>query len=405
MCTRRLASLALALVCLLTLTLGVAHGQVAPPAPAAEPGRDAVNGPMAPSASYAPDMPPMPIRPLMTYQGRLTENGAPVTGVRDMTFRLCAVNTPGPTCGTVWTEGPKSITVTNGQFTTMLGDTVSLPVSSFPYGVTLEVQVGSQILPRQTLGGAPYAMSLAPGSGIYGMLSEPTPLLNIYNYSGRALNASGLGIAVHADSVTGRAIDATSSSEGWENATLYVRNSNSNGGTAANIAGQGLPPALILRNSYPGGGNSGAALYAETNGGPVIVGVNSGGAGVVFSVQGSGDIHQAQTADGAVKAAVFAYCAGSSAEIIRSFGWMGTNIAIGSGGSPGVCTFDFGFKISDRFFTASPVGQDPNRRELRLGIHARSQPAMQGDKPGRRGVRWPYHGRDLLRRPCDEQAA
>ena len=59
MCSRRLASLALALVCLLTLTLGVAHGQATPPAPAAEPGRGAVNGPMAPSASYAPDMPPI----------------------------------------------------------------------------------------------------------------------------------------------------------------------------------------------------------------------------------------------------------------------------------------------------------------------------------------------------------
>ena len=242
MCSRSLASLTLALVCLLTLTPGVAHGQATPPAPTAEPGRGAANGPVAPSASDAPDMPPMPIRPLMTYQGRLMEYGAPVTGVREMTFRLCAANTPGPTCGTVWTEGPKSITVTNGLFTTMLGDTVSLPVGSFPYGVTLEVQVGSQILPRQTLGGAPYAMSLAPGSGIYGMLSEPTPLLNLYNYSGRALNAVGFGTAVYANSMSSRAIDATSSSEGWENATLYVRNTSSNGGTAANIAGQGLPP-------------------------------------------------------------------------------------------------------------------------------------------------------------------
>ena len=63
MCTRRLASLALALVCLLTLTLGVAHGQATPPAPAAEPGRGAANGPAAPSASYAPDMPPCPFAP------------------------------------------------------------------------------------------------------------------------------------------------------------------------------------------------------------------------------------------------------------------------------------------------------------------------------------------------------
>ena len=161
MCSRRLASLALALVCLLTLTLGVAHGQATPPAPAAEPGRGAVNGPMAPSASYAPDMPPSPIRPLMTYQGRLTEYGAPVTGVREMTFRLCAAQSE-TTCATIWSEGPKPVTVTNGLFTTMLGDTVSLPMNSFAYRPMLEVQVGSQVLPRQVLSGAPYAMT--PGA-------------------------------------------------------------------------------------------------------------------------------------------------------------------------------------------------------------------------------------------------
>ena len=103
------------------------------------------------------------------------------------------------------------------------------------------------------------------------MVSEPDYLLNLYNFSGRALNAAGFGTAVYANSQSSRAIDATSSSEGWENATLYVRNTNSNAsGAAANIAGQGLPPALILQNSYPGNDISGAALYAETNGGPVI---------------------------------------------------------------------------------------------------------------------------------------
>ena len=160
--------------------------------------------------------------------------------------------------------------MTNGLFTTMLGDTVSLPMNSFAYQPMLEVQVGSQVLPRQVLSGAPYAMTLAPRASVFGMVSEPDYLLNLYNFSGRALSAAGFGTAVYANSMISRAIDATSSSEGWENATLYVRNSNSNGGTAANIAGQGLPPALILQNSYPGNDISGAALYAETNGGPVI---------------------------------------------------------------------------------------------------------------------------------------
>ena len=104
--------------------------------------------------------------------------------------------------------------------------------------------------------------------------------------------------------MSSRAIDATSSSEGWENATLYVRNSNSNGGTAANIAGQGLPradPAELLprRTTFPAQRST-----RKRTAGRSSVGVNSGGAGEVFSVQGNGDIHQAQTADGAVKAAV-----------------------------------------------------------------------------------------------------
>lgn len=339
--SRHLTSLALALICFFAVTLGVAHGE-----------------PVAPSASLGPDVPPSAIRPLVAYQGRLTENGAPVTGVRQMTFRLCRVEWPA-SCSAVWTEGPKSVTVTNGLFTTMLGDTVALTPGSFTYGVNLEVQVGSQVLPRQALGGAPYAMSLAPGSGIFGMVSEPTPLLNLYNYSGRGLNVSGLGTAVHADSVSGRALDATSSSEGWDNATLYVRNTNTNGGTAASIAGQGLPPALILQNTYPGNDASGAALYTSTNGGPAIRSVNASGTQEIFSVQGNGDILQAQSAGGAVKAAVFAYCAASGASIQRGFGPAGANITITSGGSPGLCTFDFGFKIYDRFFTATPVGQNP----------------------------------------------
>jgi hypothetical protein len=358
MCSRCLASLTLALVCLLTLTQGVAHGQARPPATATESSRGPAIGPAAPSASYAPEMPPSPIRPLITYQGRLTEYGAPVTGVRAMTFRLCAAQSE-TTCATIWSEGPKPVTVTNGLFTTMLGDTVSLPMNSFAYQPMLEVQVGSQVLPRQVLSGAPYAMTLAPRASVFGMVSEPDYLLNLYNFSGRALSAAGFGTAVYANSQSSRAIDATSSSEGWENATLYVRNSNTNGGTAANIAGQGLPPALILENSYPGNDASGAALYTSTNGGPAIRSVDARISQEIFSVQGNGDIHQAQSADGAVKAAVNAWCGGSYTTIKRSFGPAFTTITVSSDGSPGACGFNFGFKISDRFFTASAMSLLP----------------------------------------------
>ena len=45
-------------------------------------------------------------------------------------------------------------------------------------------------------------------------------------------------------------------------------------------------------------------------------------------MQGNGDIHQAQSADGAVKAAVNAWCGGSYTTIKRSFGPAFTTITV-----------------------------------------------------------------------------
>jgi hypothetical protein len=355
--SRSLASLALALVCLLVLTLGVARGQanLAPTTSEPAPTADAVP---TPAAAERPQMPPAGIYPLLSYQGRLYENGAPANGVRQMTFRVCRTE-PGTSCATVWSEGPKDITVTNGLFTTMLGESTPLTSGAFSYGATLEVQVGSQVLPRQPLGGAPYAMTVAPGAMVYGS-GISGYVFNLYNYSGGGLSAEGLSTAVYANSVAGHAIEATSGGGGRDAATLHVSNTESSysSGVAANIESTGLPPALIVHNAMSGNDLSGAAIYAHTNGGPAIRAVDEGES-ETFSVQGNGDIRQARGADGAVKAAVYAYCANSGATIGRAFSPPGTNLLINSGGIPGECTFDFGFKIDDRFFTATAESSSP----------------------------------------------
>jgi hypothetical protein len=356
--SQSVAGMALVLVCLLVLTLGVARGQANLASAIVDPALKVTTAPPSPTTDR-PNMPPAGIYPLLSYQGRLYENGAPVNGARQMTFRVCR-NEPGTSCYNVWSEGPKTITVTNGLFTTLLGDMTPLDGGAFSYGATLEVQVGSQVLPRQPLGGAPYAMTLAPGAMVYESGSSGYAL-HLYSYSGGGLSAAGMTTAVYANSVAGHAIDATSGSSGRDAATLHVSNteSSSSSGVAANIESTGLPPALIVHNSMSGNDLSGAALYARTNGGPAIRAVDEGESTETFSVQGNGDIRQARGADGAVKAAVYAYCANSGATIGRAFGPPGANFSISSGGTAGECTFDFGFKIDDRFFTATPEGSTP----------------------------------------------
>lgn len=73
-----------------------------------------------------------------------------------------------------------------------------------------------------------------------------------------------------------------------------------------------------------------------------------------ISVNTSGDIAQKLTSDGLVKAAVFADCRNLVASIDRSFNNVnGAAISISSDTNGG-CTIDFGFDISDRFW--SPTG-------------------------------------------------
>ncbi len=110
-----------------------------------------------------------------------------------------------------------------------------------------------------------------------------------------------------------------------------------------------------------GNSNAYATLYAQDrspNGGYGVYGRSDHGIGVYgrgadAAFYGDGDVRQGRTDDGLVKAAVYAFCGNSSSTIYRSFNNVSGSITIANGASAGQCTIDFGFKIDDRFFTAT----------------------------------------------------
>lgn len=93
----------------------------------------------------------------VNYQGRLVDNGFPVTGLKSVTFRIYDSLT-GPTNQVpLQIIGPQTVSVNQGLFST----TVSMSTAALagPLQKFLEVQVGAQTLaPREQLNSVPYAL-------------------------------------------------------------------------------------------------------------------------------------------------------------------------------------------------------------------------------------------------------
>jgi len=331
--TRRMIPLVLVVILAVVALPAATGAQEAPPQPAA-----------------APDSMPALIFPLLSYQGRLVEGGAPVTGNRSMTFRLWTAPSDG---GMVWDEGPKTVAVSNGLFTVTLGDTTVLPVSWFAYQLWFEVQVGATTLPRQRLMGAPYALSLAPGAQVFGSKSASDPaIVTVENASsGVALKARASdGRGVQAESGSGTALHASSSGS---YPTLQVANA-SNTGAAAQVDSNGSYYTAMVVNSYAGVSNAGGVLRLMTNGGRVILAQNKSFS-QLFSVEANGDVTQSRTAGGLVKFAISARCGDSGSAINRYF-TLGIIPTIADGASPGTCVINPGFDPADRYWTVTATG-------------------------------------------------
>jgi hypothetical protein len=219
-----------------------------------------------------PNIPSVAIIPTMSYQGKLVENGLPVTGSRPMTFRLYDSVTGGTL---IWSEGPKTVTVSNGLFTVSLGDTTPFTVSNFALNLYLEIDVAGTVLPRQVLQGAPYALSLAAGAEVRG--NTGASLLSAVNDgSGEAIKGySYSGNGLSGTTLTGHGVFAQGNSDGLYSSALYST-SVSPGGIALwahNAATNSSDATMVMSNDGTGdllkgfGGDSGEDEFRFKNDG------------------------------------------------------------------------------------------------------------------------------------------
>jgi hypothetical protein len=195
----------------------------------------------------------------MSYQGRLTDAGDnPVTGNRDMTFRLFTADSGG---SAIWTETQNNVPVNTGVFNVVLGVNTALDEANFHQPLYLEVVVAGQTMtPRQQLLGAPYAFSLVPGAVVKGYINNTetySSTLTVANFgNGQALAAYSLtGPALYAGHPGGTALFAdgaiasSSKSYMWISGNSLVKNLSSDT-TRWDMDGTGS--ALIRRGAVGG---------------------------------------------------------------------------------------------------------------------------------------------------------
>lgn len=109
--------------------------------------------------------------PLLSYQGRLVDpnTGAPKSGTFAMTLRLYGQASGG---SALWTE-TKNVVVTNGLFSTLLGDTTALNLAIFDgrdLWLGVQVSTDSEALPRIPVAYAPYTLYSGNSAKLGGQL-------------------------------------------------------------------------------------------------------------------------------------------------------------------------------------------------------------------------------------------
>jgi hypothetical protein len=269
-----------------------------------------------------------------SYQGLLREDGNPVTGSRDMTFRLyedegCStqvgadINQPG-------------VQLVNGLFS------VELEVTHSHFngqGLWLEAALGNSRIGCQEILPVPYALSLKPGA----IISDTTTSVEL-----NAIYVSSSG-GTFGYGARGGATGDLSYNRGLYG---YAANSVENIG----VLGEGYGPGTGVQ----GRGDEGDGVRGFSTDGDGVRGHSAHGDGVAGSstngaaIYGHGDVKQSLVGNGLIKAAVRAYCQGpAGSSLYRSFN-NATDVAITieSGPSEGRCTIDFNFHLGQRYWVA-----------------------------------------------------
>jgi len=323
-----------------------------------------------------------------SYQGLLKENGSPVTGSRDMTFRLYSDDT----CSTqVGSDIVKSgVPVANGLFS------VELDVAHNDFngqGLWLEVEVGGTKIGCQEILPVPYALSLRPGAyingavagsglrvdnaatngkvygvfgrtnsssswtaGVFGEATAPSGdeyLLGVYGRTNSNSHASA-GVRGAAEATSGETFGVwgvSKSSQGWG---VYGRASANNGWTQG-VHGECDSPdcyGVVGRANANSGATRGVYGRSDSLDGYGVYGFNSAGG---YAGYFKGDVAQSRSADGLVKAAIFFKCDELTGTVYRSFNNVTGAVTV-VGYTNGECTVDFNFRVNDRFWSATAVG-------------------------------------------------
>jgi len=208
----------------------------------------------------------------ISYQGVLKFKGAPVTGSRDMVFRLYTDDTCASQVGSDIVR--KGVSVADGLFS------VDLDVNQSDLngqGLWLEVDVGGTVITCQEIRPVPYALSLRPGAVINGgttgltLSSGDTGLSASGSAKGVFASASGTsgtnyGLRAETNSTDGHGV------HGWAGATsgttygVYGESSSTTGGYGGYFTGHhGVYGKGSGASSY--GGHFESANYHSGHGG------------------------------------------------------------------------------------------------------------------------------------------
>ena len=375
------------------LLLGLTSGAAAQDPGPQPPGKPTPVNPdsLVPSVQTAqPALAPQsPMGTAFTYQGQLKRGSIPVSGNCSMAFRLYDQASGGNQVG-----GPfvSTVPVNNSLFTVQLDLGAAFTGDARWLGIQVQCPGDSAYadLGRQLITAAPYALSLRPGTIISGSVYD-SPVLQVYNtdpspggggYAISAINYSGntwrpaiygenrgASAGVYGRSNGWHAVVGWNQSDNW--AGIYGYNEgNGYGGWFDSASDHGdlvLGGAVGRINTDPGDENSNLILSSnndamvrlDNDGGEngTFRIVNSGGSDVITGDE-QGNLSQLRTGNGLVKAAVYADCSKHSSSIVRSFTSVQSPVAIANGTTDGTCTIDFGFKVDDRFFTATATGLD-----------------------------------------------
>jgi hypothetical protein len=267
-----------------------------------------------------------PVDSKIAYQGVLKENGQPVTGSRQIVFRLYADATCMAQVGSPMTY---TVPITRGLFSVEL----SVDPTSFDgQGLWLETEVNSLSVACQEILPVPYALSLRPGAVISGTAYQT---FRVNSYAPTGSNPAAIVGVVR---------------EATDGVGVFARNYTNSG---VGMGVWGITDSPAGRGVYGQAMGAGTGVAARSFSGDAIRAYGGYSQSEVFRVGYTGAVTQTRTADGLVKAAIYVSCIGTTSSILRSFNNVGGTITLVANSDPAECTIDFGFQVNDRYWTVS----------------------------------------------------